>query len=53
VTGLAGHTYPIQASADLTNWVTLTNLTLSSPSGQFTDTNAPNFLHRFYRAVDP
>ena len=44
-------TYRIDASADLVNWTTLTNL--SNPNGtvQFIDTDAINFTQRFYRAT--
>ena len=51
LTGLAGRTYPIQASTNLTDWLTITTLTLTNTSGQFVDPAATNFPQRFYRAV--
>ena len=51
VTGLAGQTYLIQASTDLMHWTTLTNLTLTNGTGQFTDST--NLNQRFYRALLP
>jgi hypothetical protein len=53
VTGLAGQTYPIQASTNLVNWYFLTNITLTNMSGQFIDLSATNYNRRFYRAVVP
>ncbi len=50
-TGLAGRTYSIQASTDLMNWLTITNVTLSSTPGQFVDSAAPHFAQRFYHLV--
>jgi hypothetical protein len=37
----------------LTNWVTVTNVTLNSTNGQFVDTSMTNYSQRFYRAVGP
>jgi hypothetical protein len=51
VTGLAGQTYPIQASTNLVNWDSLTNITLTNLSGQFIDLSATNYNRRFYRAL--
>jgi len=51
VTGASGWTYPIEASSNLTAWVTLTNLALTNDTGQFTDWSATSFSQRFYRAV--
>jgi Concanavalin A-like lectin/glucanases superfamily/Carboxypeptidase regulatory-like domain/CARDB len=53
VAGLAGQTYPIQVSTDLTNWDFLTNITVSNLTGQFIDPSATNYPWRFYRAVVP
>ncbi len=53
LTGLAGQTYLIQASTNLTDWLTLFNVALTTPSGQFVDSSAANFPRRFYRAVGP
>lgn len=50
VRGLAGQTYLIQCSFDLLNWTSLTNLTLTNGTGQFTDSTA-NSQQRFYRAT--
>jgi hypothetical protein len=51
LTGLAEQTYPIQASTNLTDWLTITNVALTNASAQFIDPSAPNFRQRFYRAV--
>ncbi len=48
--GEAGESYAIQASSDLAQWLTITTLTLTNASGQFTDPVSTNFPHRFYRA---
>jgi hypothetical protein len=48
VTGVPGFNYAIQASTDLTDWVTL--FTNTSPF-TFTDTNAPNVPQQFYRSL--
>jgi hypothetical protein len=46
--------YRLDASADLINWLTLTNFPpLSATSLQYTDTLAPGFPTRFYRTVWP
>jgi len=46
--------YRLDASADLTNWLTLTNFpSLPATSLQYTDTLAPGFPTRFYRTVWP
>ena len=51
--GQAGLTYRLQASTDLSAWTSLQ--TNSAPAGvwEFSDTAAPSFDHRFYRAVTP
>lgn len=51
--GEPGRTYPIQASTNLTDWLTITNLTLVRASGEFVDPAASNYSRRFYRAVVP
>ena len=51
VTGASGWTYPIEASSNLTAWVTLTNVALTNDTGQFTDWSTTSFSQRFYRAV--
>jgi hypothetical protein len=44
--------YRLEASSNLANWLTLTNYTnLPVTSVQYTDTPAPGFSTRFYRAV--
>jgi hypothetical protein len=47
--GIAGLTNIIQASTDLVSWTGI--LTNSAGLYEFTDTNAINYPHRFYRAV--
>jgi hypothetical protein len=50
VTGTIGHTYDVQASQDLSTWRVIGTVTVgASGSVDFTDTNAANFLKRFYR----
>jgi len=53
LTGGVGQTYTVQASTNLVNWVAITNLVLSTGSGQFTDYPATNCPQQFYRAVVP
>ncbi len=53
VTGLAGHTYDIQATQDLKTWTVIGTVTLGvSGSLNFTDTNAAGFSKRFFRSHD-
>jgi hypothetical protein len=47
LTGLAEQTYPIQASTNLTDWLTITNLVLTNTSGQLVDSSATNLPWRF------
>lgn len=51
--GRFGHTYDIQASEDLTTWVTL-DFKAADGNGAFafTDFDAPNYPSRYYRTVD-
>ena len=49
--GTTGFTYQIQASPDLTNWTSLTNIFNTNGTIQFVDTNTANLSGRFYRAV--
>jgi hypothetical protein len=50
VSGLAGHTYEILATQNLTSWTVIGTTTLGlSGSFDFTDTNAVYFPARFYR----
>ncbi len=44
-------TYRLDASTNLVNWTTLTNVANPTGTFQFTDPNATNFALRFYRAV--
>jgi hypothetical protein len=53
VIGLAGQTYPIEASTNLMDWLTITNITLTDTTGQIIDPLAQQFGQRFYRAVLP
>jgi len=45
--------YTIQACTDFTNWGFLTNVTMTNSIGQFLDTSAGGYNHRFYRAMVP
>jgi hypothetical protein len=45
--------FRVHASTNLANWVAITNLVLSTGSGQFTDYSMTNCPQRFYRAVVP
>jgi len=51
VVGVNARTNSIQASTNLVNWVTLTNVSLTNGIGQFSDLSATNLNSRFYRAV--
>ena len=53
VTGGMGQTYTIQASTNLVNWVAITNMVLSTGSGQFIEYSVTNCPQWFYRAVLP
>ncbi|HSU52983.1 MAG TPA: LamG-like jellyroll fold domain-containing protein, partial [Candidatus Dormibacteraeota bacterium] len=44
-------TYAIQASTNLINWTTFTNVTSATPLVLISDPQAPNFPRRFYRGV--
>jgi hypothetical protein len=45
--------YQIQASTNLTNWATIQNVNSASSPVLITDTNASNYVYRFYRGVTP
>ena len=45
--GESGRSLEIQASTNLVNWTSI-----ATGSIQFTDTNAPEYLLRFYRAIE-
>lgn len=51
LTGIANTTYRIDASFDLSNWMTISNVWDETGTVQFTDPETANFSHRFYRAV--
>ena len=52
-TGLAGHTYEIQATTDLVAWETIGTQTPDANGlFGFMDENAPNYPMRFYRVRD-
>ncbi len=51
LTGNAGATYKIDASTNLVNWVTMTNI--SSPDGLLEFIDSTSNSHRFYRATSP
>jgi hypothetical protein len=46
-------TYRVEASTNLANWLTITNLFSSAPVIYFRDAGATNQPLRFYRAVVP
>ncbi|MBU6402045.1 MAG: hypothetical protein KGS61_17140, partial [Verrucomicrobia bacterium] len=48
---LVGQSYALQASTDLTNWATWTNIALARTPEQFVDTSVTNSPGRLYRAV--
>ena len=53
-TGVSNLTYTIEASTNLLNWANIG----TAPAGMgglfnFTDTNAPLYIRRFYRAISP
>ena len=50
VTGKAGNTYMIQASQDNRSWSNLGQLTLSTTTGEFTDSSKTPVV-RMYRAL--
>lgn len=52
LSGQPGHSYTIQASSDLIQWIELTSTNLSSPVLRWTDPQAGQFPYRFYRAVE-
>ena len=49
----SGHSYDVQASADLKNWTTIytTDVEPTNEVAQFADTNSSQFPSRFYRLV--
>jgi hypothetical protein len=54
ITGaVPGAEYQIQASTNLTNWTSLTNMVGGQNTFEFTDTAANSYRHRFYRVFQP
>ena len=51
VAATPGLNYEIAASADLQQWLSLTNLIPTNSPFQFTDLGATNYQQRFYRAI--
>jgi len=52
LTGQPGQTHAIEVSTNLFGWIKVhTNTTAGNGTFKFTDTNAPSFKYRFYRAV--
>ena len=51
VSGDSGQAYEVQASTDLTRWLPVADVIGTNAPVLVTDTNAPAFPHRFYRAV--
>jgi uncharacterized delta-60 repeat protein len=51
VSGTIGQSVIVEASTDLVNWTSLTNITLGSGPFFFSDPSATNFPARFYRAT--
>jgi len=53
INGAAGQTYLVQASSDLIDWMTLTNVVSTNASAPFFDADPTNFSRRFYRTLVP
>ncbi len=53
LTGTAGVEYRVDASSDLVNWATITNIFSTNVTMYFVDPSATNYSRRFYRAVAP
>lgn len=51
--GESGRNYRIQASTNLTDWVTIGHLLQTNALSHFMDADAARFSHRFYRVVAP
>ena len=51
INGLVGQSCSIQASTNLLDWLTITNVMFTNTSGHFTDPSASDLRQRFYRAV--
>ncbi len=46
-------TYAVQSSTNFVNWLTISNVTSSTPLILISDPQAPNYTRRFYRGVTP
>lgn len=53
LSGAANSNYVFQASTNLANWISLTTNNSANGIISFTDTDAPNYNKRFYRAFSP
>jgi hypothetical protein len=51
VSGMFGHTYGIDASSDLQNWVRITTQVSTNSVIEFTNNDAASYPRRFYRPV--
>lgn len=51
IAGQAGQTFKVYSSTDLSNWIWLTDVTLTSSNLNFLDTTSSGKALRFYRAV--
>ena len=50
----SGHNYRVEASADLTDWQTLSTATATEDTVHFVETDRASLPHRFYRIrLDP
>jgi len=52
LSGIAGKSYVLQVSTNLTDWTPLSTNTPSSDLFNLTDLNAANFPSRFYRVIE-
>jgi hypothetical protein len=50
--GQSNVTYTVQASTNLSSWITVASVTPSGPTYSYTDTSASSFVNRFYRYTD-
>ncbi|MFN7138728.1 MAG: Ig-like domain-containing protein [Limisphaerales bacterium] len=50
-TTIDGHTYSLQSSSNLVNWVTISTVVASGTSRQFIDSTSAGQTNRFYRVV--
>lgn len=49
--GIAGRSYDVEATTNLNHWDVVGSLTNTSGTEVFSDLEATNFTHRFYRAI--